>query len=381
MNKFIWALLCLTLTAATTAYAQNNTSTTTTSSTTTLTAAGTVAQWLHALHANTSNKIMLQLPDGSSVQGDVRYSLTNNGSMHLQGAIDGMQGASFSIDITDNQLQGRIMMPHSYKAYVYSNDAAGNVHLAAADIRKLLCVDFAEGDEAGNTGQKPTNDPDVSSLQSNPGAGGCLLLDFDGYDMPAGNYWNMGQAISAAASGMSSADMLVAWQIVSEDFYPFNLNVTTSEAVFATYPQNKRSRCVVTPTNYFFPNCAGIAFTGSFTFQNEAPCWIFTSGTGLTGKRVGEASSHELGHTLGLSHDGAAGTDYYFGHGNWASIMGNSLSKPVTQWSKGEYAGATNTEDDLAVIAGATNGVGYRTDDYGGTFATATALLQVGGVL
>jgi PKD repeat protein len=88
---------------------------------------------------------------------------------------------------------------------------------------------------------------------------------------------------------------------------------------------------------------------------------------------VAEAASHEAGHTLGLSHDGQNdGSPYYAGHGSWAPIMGNSYGKEVTQWSKGEYTAANNTEDDLAVVQ--KYGAKYRADDHGNTLAAATRL-------
>ena len=54
----------------------------------------------------------------------------------------------------------------------------------------------------------------------------------------------------------------------------------------------------------------------------------------------------------------------------WAPIMGVGYYKPVAQWSKGEYAGANNTgQDDVAAIA---QRAPYRTDEAGGTLATAS---------
>ena len=45
---------------------------------------------------------------------------------------------------------------------------------------------------------------------------------------------------------------------------------------------------------------------------------------------------------------------YYTGHGvapvDWGPIMGVGYYSDVTQWSKGEYSGANNTEDDLQKI-------------------------------
>jgi hypothetical protein len=53
-------------------------------------------------------------------------------------------------------------------------------------------------------------------------------------------------------------------------------------------------------------------------------------------------------------------------------IMGSGYSKQVVQFSKGEYAFANNTEDDLAIIA--SSGVVPIGDDVGNTTATATAI-------
>jgi PKD repeat protein len=56
----------------------------------------------------------------------------------------------------------------------------------------------------------------------------------------------------------------------------------------------------------------------------------------------------------------------------WAPIMGVGYSKPMVQWSKGEYANASNKEDDLAVMQ---QFIALRADDAGNTPQTA-ALLQ-----
>jgi hypothetical protein len=246
-------------------------------------------------------------------------------------------------------------------------------------INTIVCINFKDIPE--NT-KKATNKtavaaaiaPALLNLQSLPGAAGCVMLDFDGYNMPAGNLWNNGNAINAAASGMSDADVQQHWEVVAEDYRPFNLNVTTSEAVFNSYPRNRRMRVVVTPTNTAAPGAGGVAYIGSFNWDNDVPCWVFIT----SGKSGGDASAHEVGHTFDLGHDGRTNPaeDYFVGINNtsWAPIMGAGYYRPVVQWSKGEYDYANNKQDDVATIASAKFGVGYRGDDYGNTTAAAANL-------
>ena len=61
------------------------------------------------------------------------------------------------------------------------------------------------------------------------------------------------------------------------------------------------------------------------------------------------------------------------------SIMGVGYDKPVVQWSKGEYANASNTQDDLAVIAA--GGAPVITDEAGSTVGTESLQLAGGSDL
>ena len=108
------------------------------------------------------------------------------------------------------------------------------------------------------------------------------------------------------------------------------------------------------------------------------PALVFPEKLANNDRYIAEAAAHECGHTLGLLHDGTtAGTEYYAGHGTgatgWAPIMGNSYYQSLTQWSKGEYNLANNTEDDLAVIS-AGRRAADRADDYPDTSANAPRL-------
>lgn len=133
-----------------------------------------------------------------------------------------------------------------------------------------------------------------------------------------------------------------------------------------------------TCTQWYKPDIAGVAYRGSFTWNSDTPAFVFSDDCsqghpGFTAR----VAIHEIGHTFGLRHDGraAAGEEYYGGHGSgqtsWAPIMGNGMVPRVVQWSRGEYADASNAEDDLAIIT-SQNGFGFRPDDYGDTLPAAT---------
>ena len=63
-----------------------------------------------------------------------------------------------------------------------------------------------------------------------------------------------------------------------------------------------------------------------------------------------------------------------FGATSWGPIMGAPFGKNLTQWSNGDYANSTNSQNDLSIITKAANGFGYRPDDFGNTTFSAAPL-------
>ncbi|WP_232735278.1 RICIN domain-containing protein [Flavobacterium sp. 5] len=331
-----------------------------------------------ATSKSTEKTVALLVSNSKTFNGKINFKESKASSEFLIGEIKNIAESSFYIKVMDKSLEGHIILKKSKEAYKYYSDAQGNAYVEKIDINKLICIDYKNVPLIAN---KTTSKaavaaiaPALLNLQSLPGAAGCVMLDFDGYNMPAGNLWNNGNPINAAASGMSDAAVQQHWEVVSEDYRPFNVNVTTSEAVFNSYPRNRRMRVVVTPTNTAAPGAGGVAYIGSFNWDNDVPCWVFIT----SGKSGGDASAHEVGHTFDLGHDGRTNPaeDYFVGLDgtSWAPIMGAGYYRPVVQWSKGEYNYANNKQDDVETIASAKFGVGYRGDDYGNTTASATTL-------
>ncbi|WP_236025383.1 RICIN domain-containing protein [Flavobacterium geliluteum] len=331
-----------------------------------------------ATSKSTEKTVLLAVENSKKFNGKINYKESNSSSEFLIGEIKNVAESSFYIKVMDKSLEGHIIFKKTKEAYKYYSDAQGNAYVSKVDINTLVCINYENVPQTSSKTSKVAAAAEIApallNLQSLPGAAGCVLLDFDGYNMPAGNLWNNGNAINAAPSGMSDAAVQQHWEVVAEDYRPFNVNITTSEAVFNSYPRNRRMRVVVTPTNTAAPGAGGVAYIGSFNWDNDVPCWVFIT----SGKSGGDASAHEIGHTFDLGHDGRTNPSegYFIGIDgtSWAPIMGAGYYRPVVQWSKGEYNYANNTQDDVATIASAKFGVGYRGDDYGNNIASAANL-------
>ena len=235
---------------------------------------------------------------------------------------------------------------------------------------------------------------DAFSLHSRPGSSNVVFIDFDGATI-SGTAWNGTHAqldalpynVEGDGSTFTTLErtkIVDIWHRVSEDLAPYDIDVTTEEP--STYTSTTGTILVTNSVdangnNINCTSCGGVAYVGVFGRSNYhtyySPALVFYNKLGSGNETyVAEASSHEFGHNLGLSHDGTnSGTTYYGGHGSglvsWAPIMGNSYSKNITEWSIGEYPDANQFQDDLAIIDGK---LGYRPDDHGNTRATASAL-------
>ena len=232
----------------------------------------------------------------------------------------------------------------------------------------------------------------VFSLHSNPSASNKVYIDVNG-EVLSGSAWSS-DALYAAPFDLdadeetfnSSELKAIAniWHRVSEDMAPFNIDVTTEDPV--TFGPNIGHILITkdideSGADMPWVGWGGVATIGAWgwaDYEFYQPALVYYNNLSFRIEYIAEAATHELGHNLGLYHDGTSSVTYYGGHGSgntgWRPIMGNSYRGQVTQWSKGEYADANNQQDDIQIL---TDLLGLRLDDHGNTITTASDLLFV----
>ncbi|WP_028982260.1 Ig-like domain-containing protein [Sporocytophaga myxococcoides] len=336
---------------------------------------GTVNSFINLIskqkRSGISEKIILTTD--SSYTGFFHYTSSVEQRNKAIGTLKNFPTSNFFFVIENEKLEGKTIIPEIEKAYEYYSDQLGDVYVKEVAIDKVVCINYSEPVNSQiNTNSSSTISAPALSLQSLPGAQGVILLDFDGQYV-SGTYWNGGNPIDALPSVLSESEMIEVWKLVSEDYRPFKINITTSESVYQAAPADKRMRCIFTPTTTASPGSGGIAYIGSFSWGTDTPCWVFNDGI----KGAGEAASHEIAHTLGLSHDGriSAQEEYFSGTEEWAPIMGVGYYSKVVQWSKGEYADASNQQDDIAIISSGVANLGFREDEAGATSGSSKQLM------
>lgn len=262
-------------------------------------------------------------------------------------------------------------------------------------------------------------------LHSKSNSNKTIYLDFNGHNV-SGTLWNGSAgnnlpagtqpAMDLAGNGaaFSDAELLQIQDIflrVAEDYAPFDVDVTTEEPPLADLDRSNSgdqifgTRAVITSNSSAFQvicggNCGGIAFIDVFshysgkdnfveTHEQLQPAFVFPQGLSNDPKNIAEATSHEVGHNLGLDHDGCAPNGgscpapggYYTGHDMWAPIMGVGYNKPVAQFALSDYPGADlggptaslqPNANDIETIEG--SGAVERADEAGATVGAAGPL-------
>jgi hypothetical protein len=233
--------------------------------------------------------------------------------------------------------------------------------------------------------------PQLSSL---PGAPANLYLNFTGWYAPSwGAYTNVHTPAfdldgdPSSFSPYEASAISEIWQRVSEIYSPFNINVTTVAPADLSHGHTQVVVVGGSSNDWFHQAAGGVSYTGGFS--NPAlpnVSYVFPDQLAYTSQYIAVAAAHEAGHGFGLEHQSvldAAGRlveEYNPGDANAAPIMSDAYNAARARW----WLGTTDTgaiQNDMAVIAGPSNGFGYRPAPYGHGLAAATPLSGANGRL
>jgi len=282
-----------------------------------------------------------------------------------------------------SSLERRIMM------HIDPNDPT-HVDSLPDDLGVFPVINAAAS-TGGTTSAASTVSPltSIPAMDSDPAASAKIYLDFTGDTTSTWGsyrpgttsaYDTDGDATTFSTSELSSIQEI--FSRVSEKFSPFNVDVTTVNPGNLT---NKLSLKVVVGGDgaWLGAQAGGVSYVGAFANSSPNVVFVFSEmlGNGYA-KYVAEAAAHETGHAFGLYHQStydAAGNktaEYAPANANNdAPIMGSSYTARRGLWWDGTASDSvSHIQDDLSVIASSANGFGYRTDDFGGTIASASTL-------
>jgi len=245
-----------------------------------------------------------------------------------------------------------------------------------------LSAAAAQADTVSPDPRTPTNTvnpaPDLNDVQlsSKPNAQKTIWLDFKG-GMLTNTKWNdnLNPASNDGAPLVfnrmdptldSAAIRTGVFNRMAEIFAPFDINVTTIRPSAAALGKDSASDPNYGTTVLFTGDnlhdlaltgeADGLAYGGQFGSAYADNVWISTQFMAGNPQEIASIASHELGHSLGLTHDGVnIGTthnEYYEPTtGLWSPIIGSALYTPFTRWSDNKYPNSSNpSQDDLMVM-------------------------------
>jgi len=203
--------------------------------------------------------------------------------------------------------------------------------------------------KGGSNGGGGTPPPPTTST------GGTIYLDFWGGDI-SGTTWNVNGAFTVANSGLGQAEIDGVTASVAQHYAPYNVTVTNDVNVYNATPIGKRIRVMITTSWEWFGQAGGVAYRNSFFWTDNSPAFVFSSLLGYNVHNIGEAASHEPGHTLGLRHQSDCDNGVLTNQYSLGKTMGNSYYVLIGAWVTGTNPLCTIQDDDSVL----TTSIGKR---------------------
>lgn len=341
--------------------------------------AGQLIEALRQQHRG-SRSIYFRTLGGESLAVQIEDFFDKQGLVSISGRALSVQESMFFLKGSANGLQGFLALHGKRKAFEYSTSQLGQVSVREVPYT-LVYPDFEEGFQRdyelaqGRTAlavAAPVYSP--MALRQAPHIGPYVNQDVSQLESKPGSPWvfylNTTAVMNGSTplNGVTKEQMYRAWQSVADQYSMLNMNVTTKRAVYdAARAANTLRTGIINFINQDGRSFAPLRSFGTTSagtlYRNPSAGFDYGYGIGMTG-------AHEVGHQMGMSHDGGGtGGEYFEGIAayQWGPIMGNywmggSWANQLFTWSRGEYSTANNQEDDFRIMT-VNESVPYVADD------------------